>query len=133
MGRAREEIRSAGGDVVAVFQYRPEPARNFCRRRGVDFDCLGDPERESYAAVGLEQGSPKEYLGPQMVKRALGAARSGHVIGNPEGGDVSQRPGTFVVAADGRVALAHYNRDSSDNPSNEAVLNAVRAAAAPAP
>lgn len=114
---------------MAVFQYRPEPTRNFCRRRGVDFDCLGDPERQSYAAVGLEQGSAKEYLGPHMAKRALEAARSGHVVGNPEGGDVSQRPGTFVVAEDGRVVLAHYNRDSADNPANESVLDAVREAA----
>ncbi|HEV2076067.1 MAG TPA: peroxiredoxin-like family protein [Thermoleophilaceae bacterium] len=129
MDQARDEIRSAGGDVVAVFQYRAEPTRNFCRRREVELDCLGDRRREAYAAVGLEQGSLKEYLGPQMAGRMLRAARSGNLIGNPTGGDVSQRPGTFVVAADGRVALAHYNRDSSDNPTNDAVLDAVRGAA----
>lgn len=130
MDQAREEIGAAGGEVVAIFQYRPEPTRNFCRRRGVDLDCFGDPDRDGYAAVGLEQGLVKEYLGPQMVKRFAKAAASGHVAGNPKGGDVSQRPGTFVVAPDGRVALAHYNRDSADNPSNEAVIAAVRGAAA---
>ncbi len=129
MDQAHDEIRAAGGDVVCVFQYRAEPTRNFCRRREVDLECLGDPEREAYDAVGLEGGSLKEVAGPQMVKRFVGAATSGHIVGDPKGGDVSQRPGTFVVASDGRTALAHYNEDSSDNPSNDEVLAAVREAA----
>ena len=65
-----------------------------------------------------------------MVKRFVGAATSGHLAGNPKGGDVAQRPGTFVVASDGRLAFAHYNRDSSDNPPTDAVIAAVRESAA---
>ena len=129
MDQAREEIGAAGGDVVCVFQYRAEPTRNFCRRRGVDLDCLGDPDREAYAAVGLERGSLKKFAGPQMVKRMVGAATSGHIVGDPKGGDVTQLPGTFVVASDGLIAFAHYNEDSADNPPNEAVMEAVREAA----
>jgi peroxiredoxin len=130
LDQAGEEIGAAGGEVVAIFQYRPEPTKNFCRRRGVELDCFGDPDREGYAAVGLEPGSAKEYGGAQLAKGFVKAALSGHVAGSPKGGDVSQRPGTFVVAPDGRVALAHYNRDSADNPSNDAVIVAVRGAAA---
>jgi peroxiredoxin len=132
LDQARDEIRSAGGDVVAIFQYRAKPTRNFCRQRGVELDCLGDPRREAYAAVGLEKGSLREYVGPRLAKRAIQAAASGYVAGDPQGGDVSQRPGTFVVGRDGRLALAHYNEDSADNPSNETVIEAVREAAAPA-
>ena len=129
MDQARDEIGAAGGAIVAIFQYRPEPTRNFCRRREVELECLGDPDRESYAAVGLERGDAKEFIGPQLAKRFAKAALSGHIGGDPEGGDVAQRPGTFVVGQDGRVALAHYNEDSADNPSTEAVIAAVRAAA----
>jgi peroxiredoxin len=131
---AHEEIRSLGGDVVAVFQYRAEPTAHFCRRRGAQFDCLGDPEREAYRAVGLERGGPLEYLGPSAAVGWLKAAAHGNFAGRPEG-DVAQRPGTFVVAQDGSVVLAHYNRNSADNPSTAAVLDAVREASAlePAP
>ena len=111
-----------------MFQYRAEPTYNFCRKRKVPFDCLGDPEREGYHAVGLEKGSMREYIGPQLVTGFVRAARRGAFAGNPKGGDVSQRPGTFVVGTDGRVALAHYNKDSSDNPAIAAVLEAIRAA-----
>lgn len=130
MDQAREEISRLGGDIVTIFQYRAEPTRNFCRRRGVDLDCLGDPDREGYHAVGLERGSLKDYAGPKMATRTVKAIASGHLVKSPKGGDVAQLPGTFVVDPSGRVAFAHYNRDSSDNPANEPVIAAVREAAA---
>ena len=128
MGKAHDEIRSLGGDIVAVFQYRAEPTFHFCRKRGMPFDCLGDPEREAYHEVGLEDGGLLEYMGPKAAVGWLKAAAHGNFGGAPKG-DVAQRPGTFVVAPTGRVELAHYNRDSAQNPSNERVLEAVRTTA----
>jgi peroxiredoxin len=132
LGEHHDEIREAGGDVVAIFQYRADPTFHFCRKRDVPFDCLGDPEREAYHAVGLERGSPKEYIGPQLAKGFLRAARHGAFAGNPQGGDVAQRPGTFVVSPEGRVLYAHYNKDSADNPSMDELLEAVRESQPPA-
>jgi peroxiredoxin len=121
-----DEIRQAGGDVVAVFQYRADPTFHFCRKRDVPFDCLGDPQREGYHAVGLERGPAREYVGPQLAKGFLRAARHGAFAGNPQGGDVAQRPGTFVVSPEGTVLYAHYNKDSAEHPPIEDVLDAVR-------
>ena len=125
MGEAYEEFRAAGADVVAIFQYRAEPTYHFARKRDVPFDCLGDPEREAYHAVGLERGSTREYLGPQLVKGFVRAARQGQFGGIPKG-DVAQRPGTFVVSSEGRVVYAHYNQDSADNPDTAELLRVVR-------
>jgi peroxiredoxin len=126
LDRARDEIRAAGGDVVCVFMYRAAPTRNFCRQRNVELECLGDPDREGYHAVGLERGGAKELASPKVALGLLRAARHGAVAGKPEG-DTRQMPGTFVVDPNGRVAYAHYNRDQSDNPPIAAVLEAVRA------
>jgi peroxiredoxin len=126
LGEAHEDFRAAGAEVVAVFQYRADPTFHFCRKRGVPFECLGDPEREAYRAVGLERASAREFIGPQLVRGWVRAARRGAIAGNPKGGDIAQRPGTFVVAADGTVAFAHYNKDSSDNPDTGALLEVVR-------
>jgi hypothetical protein len=130
LDRARDEIRAAGGDVVSVFMYRAAPTRNFCRQRKVELECLGDPDRVGYEAVGLERGGVREVASPRVALGAIRAAAKGAVVGDPQGGDVRQMPGTFVVAPDGRVAFAHYNRDQSDNPPMEAVLEAVSSAAA---
>jgi peroxiredoxin len=129
LGEAYDEFREAGADVVAIFQYRAEPSANFCRKRGVPFECLGDPERKGYRAVGLERGGMREYVGPQLVTGMVRAARKGAFAGNPKGGSVAQRPATFVIAPDGDVVFAHYNADSADNPSNAELLEAVRRAA----
>lgn len=119
---------------MAVFQYRAEPTFHFCRKRGAPFDCLGDPDHDAYHAVGLEDGGLLEYMGPRAAVGWIKAASHGNFGGAPKG-DVAQRPGTFVVAPDGTVAFAHYNRNSADNPSNdqviEAVLEAARSGATP--
>lgn len=125
MDGARDEIRAAGGDILAVFQYRAQPTRNFCRKRGVDLECLGDPDRRAYKSVGLERGSLVQFLGPQLMPKYIGAVRKGSLPGIPVG-DTAQLPGTFVVGAGGLVAFAHYNKDSGDNPPLEDVLAAVR-------
>lgn len=129
MGEAHEDIRSAGGDVLAVFQYHGTDTRDFCRERDVSFDCLGDPDIDGYRAVGLGKGNFSEYLGVQTLVPTVKAAMKGHFVGSPQGGDVSIRPATFVVDTGGRVAYAHYNEDAPDNAPTEEVLEAVGNAA----
>ena len=131
MGEHYDEIRAVGADVVAIFQYRADPTFHFCRKRKVPFDCLGDPEREAYHAVGLERGGAREYIGPQLVTGFVRAARKGAFAGVPKG-DVAQRPGTFVVDREGRVVFAHYSKDSADNPDTEDLLRVLRSLAAKA-
>ena len=116
-----------GGDVVCVFQYRAAPTRNFCRQRGVQLECLGDPELAGYDAVGLERGGVKELASPKVAIAGLRAAAKGRLPGKPEG-DTALMPATFVVGKDGVILFAHYNRDQSDNPPMEPVLEAVRSA-----
>lgn len=132
MGEALDEIRDAGGDAVAVFQYDGPDTQGFCTEQGVPFDCLGDPKLDGYAAVGLGKGSLWQYLGPQMFGAILAAAREGHFVGLPRGGSIALNPGTFVVGRDGEVLFAHYNADSADNALSAEVIEAVRSAPAPA-
>jgi peroxiredoxin len=129
LGEAHEEFREAGADIVAIFQYRADPTFHFCRKRGVPFDCLGDPERAAYHHVGLERGPMREVIGPQLIPGFLRAARHGAFAGIPKG-DTQQRPGTFVVDTEGRVAFAHYNKDSGDNPDTAELLEVVQTVSA---
>jgi peroxiredoxin len=125
LDQAHDEIRDAGGEVVCVFQYRAHPTRNFCAQRGVELECLGDPEKDAYDAVGLERGGAKELASPKVALGALRAAVKGQLPGMPEG-DTALMPATFVVGSDGKLAYAHYNADQSDNPPMSEVLAAVQ-------
>ena len=111
--------------MVSVFQYRAEPTRNFCRQRKVELECLGDPAKEGYDAVGLERGGVKEIASPKVALGALRAASKGQLPGKPEG-DRLLMPATFVIGTDGKVRYAHYNADQSDNPPMDAVIEAVQ-------
>jgi peroxiredoxin len=124
LGRHHDDILAAGAEVIAIFQYRAEPTASFCHSRGVPFECLGDPRRAAYAAVGLDRGERREYLSLPLLGPLLRAARAGALPGKPDG-DVSQRPGTFVVDRGGSVVLAHYNVMSPDNPPVSALLEAL--------
>jgi peroxiredoxin len=126
LDRARDDIAAAGGSVVCVFQYRAQPTRNFCRQRGVELECLGDPELAGYDAVGLERGGLKELAGPKVAIGAIRAAAKGQLPGKPEG-DTALMPATFVVDTGGKITYAHYNADQADNPSMDDVLSALRA------
>lgn len=123
------EIRAAGGDVVAVFHYTAQASQDFCTGRRLPFQCLGDPLREAYAALDIRRGRARELYGWGVIRRALPAYRTAGGTRPPQGGDIRQLPGTFVVAPGGRVALAHYSANAADNPPIELVLDAVRAAA----
>jgi peroxiredoxin len=125
LSRSYDDLRAAGGDALAVFQYRAEPSTSFCRSRGVPFECLGDPTRAGYKAVGLERGERKEYMGLRVYRHWIRAAKVGAYVGRPQG-DIAQRPGTFVVDRGGEVVLAHYNRSSPDNPAIAALVEALR-------
>lgn len=125
MDQARDEIRKAGGEVVCVFQYRAHPTRNFCAQRGVELECLGDPDKNAYDAVGLERGGAKELASPKVALGALRAAAKGQLPGMPEG-DTALMPATFVIDTQGKVRYAHYNADQSDNPPMDDVLAAVQ-------
>jgi len=125
LGRSYGEVRSAGGEVLAVFQYRAEPSNNFCRSRGIPFDCLGDPTRAGYKAVGLDRGERKEYMGLRIYRHWIRAAKVGAYVGRPQG-DIAQRPGTFVIDSEGQVLLAHYNRSSPDNPAIADLVDALK-------
>src|SRR4051812_3787393 len=130
-GRAIDEFRAAGAEVVAIFQYSADATRDFCASRKVPFDCLGDPLRAAYAEVEVARGTRDQVLGRKIARRYLGVLVKSRVTGSTkaqavQGGDMQQLPGTFVVGSDGRVVFAHYAVSSADNPPVSDLLAAVR-------
>lgn len=129
LAAADERVRAAGGQTVAIFQYDGAATDSFCAGRSIPFDCLGDPEREAYARIGLGRGTLRQLMGWQVIKRGRAAYRAGGGQGGSEGGSITLMPGSFVLDRDGRVVLSHYNRNAADNPDIDVLIAAVAAAA----
>lgn len=123
----REEFEAAGAAVALVGLGRPEQAAVFCERRRVPYVCLTSPDRSAHLAFGLRRGTLNEVAGPAIWFPWLRNEVSGKRQGRFGQGDPAQLPGTFVVTPDGVVRYAHRGRRSSDLPSNEEVLAALRA------
>lgn len=133
----REELADyadAGARVVAICQAEPERALAVATRRGYAFPLLCDPDLAAYRAFGLLEGGPPQILhafpwrpNDEETARTLfieprrGTERA--VVDSPW-----QLPGEFVIAADGRIALAHRYQYCEDFPPKGVLVGAIQVA-----
>ncbi|MFI5291464.1 MAG: AhpC/TSA family protein [Candidatus Limnocylindrales bacterium] len=129
-----EAYRAAGATVQLVCQGEPERTADVAARRGYPTPVWCDPDRRAYQAYGLLQGTPPQLLhdfawhpGDEALAEAVGrTARRGTERALVD--DPWQLPGEFVVAADGRIALAHRYQYCEDLPAAGVLLGAIATA-----
>ena len=137
--RLRAELpdyRAAGAEVVIVGQGEPERAARYREERGLDVPILSDPERSTYAAFGLLQGTTAQVLfdaDDRFLRCELDAGMelSATRHGTPRAlvDDPWQLPGEFVVGTDGIIKLAHRYSWCEDYPDPRVHVAALRKAA----
>ena len=125
--RDDEERFAELANVALVGQGRPRWAEDFCRARRVRFDCLVSPDNGAHRAYGLIRGSWRQVFGPKQVARGTRSAlsRGPETIQGVTRGDGRQLGGAFIVDTAGIVRYAHHARESSDNPPNRVLLEAL--------
>ncbi len=116
LARRRQHVESAGVGVVLVHLARDDrrAERLFSIYKLADLPRIADPERRLYRALGLEQGSLGDLLGPQVLLRTVEATCRGHLPGRA-GGDTRQMPGAFLIHR-GRVLAEFRHRTVADRP-----------------
>lgn len=137
-GRLRAELagyRAAGGDVVIIGQGEPERAARYRERQQLDVTILCDPERATYEAFGLLQGTTAQILfdAPDEFLRCeptagLDLAASRHGTDRALVDDPWQLPGEFVVGIDGVIRYAHRYGWCEDYPDPRVHLAVLREA-----
>ena len=128
--RDRDEFEAAGVRLAVIGQGTPAHARDFQRSQEVDLPMYVDEGRQSYAAAGTKVATFAELLGPRMLARGARASIADRVHQGATIGHPAQLGGVMIVKPDGSIPYAHLSDDASDNPPNEEVLEAARAAAA---
>jgi hypothetical protein len=128
--RDREKFDAAGARLVVIGQGTPRHAQHFREQFDLDgLEILVDPDREAYKVAGAKVGSVGDLLGPRSVLSGIKRSATERMVQGKTQGSPTQLGGVLVIAPGDRVAWSHLARDAGDNPPNEDVLKAVRAAA----
>jgi peroxiredoxin len=110
--------------IIAVGMGQPIDAREICGTLAPNISCMVDSDQAAYRAFGLGSGSLGAFLAPSVVAAGIKAYSEGYGGGKPVG-DVMQMPGTFVITAAGRIALAYYSKTVADHPRDELLKEAL--------
>jgi hypothetical protein len=125
------ELDDRGAVVLVVSFDAARRVRGYCRRFAAPFRCLTDEARAAYRAYHLGRASWLRTLTPRALAPyiTLYLRRRGRRRGpfRPlEGADLRQMGGDFVVAPNGRLALAYASHDPADRPSADQILAVIR-------
>lgn len=137
--RLRAELadyRAGGGEVVIIGQGEPERAARYRELQRLDVSILCDPDRSTYEAFGLLQGTTAQILfdAPDAFLRCepqagMELAASRHGTDRALVDDPFQLPGEFVIGSDGIIAYAHRYGWCEDYPDPGVHVAAIRQAA----
>lgn len=125
--RAYDDIRSAGGSVLAVTPSRPEVLAAHARTKCWPFPIVGDPNRRAYRAFGLDRTPLWRFFRPKAVVRYLWLIGKGWRPRLPKAGeDVFQLGGDFLVDRELHLRYAYRSADPADRPGMPQLIAEVR-------
>ena len=128
----RPEFEALGVRVVCVVQGTAEEAERFCARHGLTEDCIGDPARESYRAMGFARTSWKDILlaSGELRRRRSEAKQIGCGVSLngtfQKHSDVLQLPGAAFVDRGGTILWHYRARHVADLPRPDELLRITR-------
>jgi peroxiredoxin len=116
------EFSKRGYQVVAVGQGTPARSAKFRTDYDLPFPVLGDREMASYRLFGLTRGGMGGLLQPKSWPAGVRSMLHGHRPGRPDGGDINQNPGTFLIDRSGQILRAQAGQHAGDFPSAREIL-----------
>ena len=123
----KTDLERSGLALAAVTQGTPAETLEYCKRQAPGIVCLSDPQREAYHAYGLGRGTMWQVvLSPEVMRGTARAREHGHTAElPPQGQDVMQMSGTFIIGTDGRIRLPYYYENIADHAPIDLLLNGM--------
>ena len=129
MQRIYGNIKALGGEVLVVSFATPEKVAAFAKELPLPFAVVSDPDRKAYQAFTRGATNLRGFLRPSVIWHYLKLIFRGWLPTGPDkDADIWQLGGDFVIDASGRLRYAHASQDAAARPSNQELLNAMRAA-----
>lgn len=122
-----DKLTSKGAQAIVVMQSDPEHVRADLASTNttLPFPIICDTEQEIYDTLQVLPASNMLTLAgtgaPALVKKFVGAARSGIKHGDYEGNE-QQLPAVFLLDEDGTILHAHYAKNITDLPNVDGMV-----------
>lgn len=113
-------IRDRGGRLFVIGNGKPDHARHFVERTGLDGKVFTDPGRATYRALGM-RGGVGASLSLELFRNAWRAYRAGFRQSSVQG-DPWQQGGAAVVSPGGQIGYLHVARTAGDHAPLAAIL-----------
>jgi peroxiredoxin len=126
--RDRSEFEASGARLAVIGQRTPEHAAHFRDSLKLEIPLYVDEGRGTYKEAGTKIATVGELLGPTMIAKGAKASRRDRVVQGRTVGHPGQLGGVMVVRTDNEITYVHLADDAGDNPPNDEVLRAARAA-----
>lgn len=126
--RDRSEFEASGARLAVIGQGTPAHAAQFRDSQKLEIPLYVDEGRDTYKEAGTKIATVGELLGPAMIAKGAKASRRDGVVQGRTVGHPAQLGGVMVVRPGNEITYVHLAGDASDNPPNDEVLRAARAA-----
>ena len=115
-----DEIKSLGGQFIAISPEKPDLSLSMAEKNNLEFPVLTDAHHEFSEALGIVFDSPSAL---HFIHNEYGSPIPQH---NFDGSWRIPIPATYVVAADGRIALANVEPNYFDRLEPDAAVEALK-------
>jgi len=125
---AYPRLSAAGLSVLGVFQSPVDEMTLYMDRHQAPFPLVPDPQLQLYRRFGVE-ARWGALLSLAVIRSAVTAFAKGFLPGRISG-PFNRAPADFLIAPDGRIALAYYGRTIDDHVSIDTVESWLQTARA---
>ncbi|MGL1902406.1 MAG: AhpC/TSA family protein [Fibrobacterales bacterium] len=122
---AYDEFKTAGIDIVAVFESPVDSVLQSLGQRSIPFTIIADPDQIIYSKYGSEKSLSKfAWSFIAQWKQFIKAMAKGFLPGKIDA-TLTRLPADLLIDGDGTILTAHYGADIGDHLSIKDILSSV--------
>jgi thioredoxin-dependent peroxiredoxin len=124
-----QKYQDQGLELCVVVQSTEKRVQDYIAKKSIKFNMVPDHGRTIYELYGVAKGGLGAFLAPAVTVATIRATLKGNFHG-PFEGDELQKPASFIIDPDGKLAFLEYGKNIADITKEERLFEAFAQAKA---